>query len=657
MSDGLSPAQASDLIDGRYAVDTARPLPHAGGGVLAFAARDRFLADAPRVALAVSRDMSPRLEALMEPIDNLMTPLAHGVAPSADHKTEGYYIVCTEPPGPPLSENRERWSDRALIELVLRPAAQVLDTLQQYRITHRAIRLNNVFQSASGQPVTLGAAWAAPPALHQPAISEPIYSAMCHPAGRGVGTSADDVYALGVLLVCLAAGKMTLAGLDEAMIVRWKLDLGSFAALTRDVSPSGMLGDLLRGMLADDPDHRPSPRLLLDTTAARGRRIAARPPRRSQRALRVNDVAAFDSRTLAYALATDDRRSIQLLRSGLVSQWLRRDLGDAALAAQIEELVRARIIEAHPDALSDPLLVMQVVTTINPRMPLAWRGVLLWPDSLPALVAEAVDGSRDLMAVAEDLVTTDIVSRWSSMPAREGRGAAFVLPPEVYVHRHLVVAHQPGGLLRLFYGLNPLLPCRSGQMAGAWVMSVRDFMRQLEKSAPDGDTGLIDLPLAVFIASRSDRRTEPAAIELLSTKKPDLYRQREMELLAQLQLRHHPGPLPRLAKWMVERLRPGLDIWQNRRRREALGRQLAELAAAGMLSRLLALVRDPAAVAADRAGAQTAAAELRRINAEIESIDAHGTIRLSYAERIGHAIAGGVALVGLILTVLRAVLP
>ncbi|HEX2942296.1 MAG TPA: hypothetical protein VHO91_14700, partial [Rhodopila sp.] len=587
MSDGLSPPQASDLIDDRYAVDTSRLLPHAGGGVTAFAARDRFLADASRIALAVSREMPPRLEALSaltEPIDNLMTPLAHGVVPSADRKTQNYCIICTEPPGPALSENRERWSDRTLMELVLRPVAQVLDTLQEYRITHRAIRLNNVFQSAAGQPVTVGAAWAAPPALHQPAVFEPVYSAMCHPAGRGTGTSADDVYALGVLLLCLAAGKTPLAGLDEAMVVRWKLDLGSFGALTRDFSPSGLLGDLLRGMLADDPDHRPSARLLLDTTAARGRRIAARPPRRSQRALRVNEVAAFDSRTLAYALGTDDRRSIQLLRSGLVSQWLRRDLGDAALAAQIEELVRARITEPHPDAMSDPMLVMQVVATINPRMPMAWRGVLLWPDSLPALVAEAADGARDLIPVVEELVTTDIVSRWSSMPAREGRGAVFVLSPEVYVHRHLLVAHQPGGLLRLSYGLNPLLPCRSNQMVGAWVTSIPEFLRQLEKSVPDGDTSLIDLPLAVFIASRMDRRTEPTVIELISAKSPDLYRQREMELLSHLQARYHIGPLPQLARWMVERLRPGLDVWQNRPRREALAKQLADTAATGVLA-------------------------------------------------------------------------
>src|SRR3979409_974118 len=86
------------LIAGRYAVDTSQVLPDAGGGLTAYLARDRLAADGMRAALSVSRDASPRLEhlkALIDPIDNLMTPLGHGVAPLAGGQGEGYFVVCT----------------------------------------------------------------------------------------------------------------------------------------------------------------------------------------------------------------------------------------------------------------------------------------------------------------------------------------------------------------------------------------------------------------------------------------------------------------------------------------------------------------------------------------------------------------------------------
>jgi hypothetical protein len=85
------------LIAGRYAVDTSQILPDAGGGLQAYLARDRMAADRKQVALAVSRAASPRmrhLQALDEPVENLMAPLGHGLAPLFGGKGEGYFVIC-----------------------------------------------------------------------------------------------------------------------------------------------------------------------------------------------------------------------------------------------------------------------------------------------------------------------------------------------------------------------------------------------------------------------------------------------------------------------------------------------------------------------------------------------------------------------------------
>ena len=86
--------------------------------------------------------------------------------------------------------------------------------------------------------------------MHQPTLFETPYTAMCEPAARGPGTIADDVYALGVLMMWLAAGKMPCEGMTDDEIIRAKLGMGGFAALSRDLRLSGFMNDLLSGMLA-----------------------------------------------------------------------------------------------------------------------------------------------------------------------------------------------------------------------------------------------------------------------------------------------------------------------------------------------------------------------------------------------------------------------
>jgi hypothetical protein len=646
MADDSLLARSAGLIAGRYAVDTSQILLDAGGGVDAYLARDRMASDGRRVAFAVSRTASPReraLRVLADPIDNLMTPLAHGVAPLPAGKGEGYFIVCTPTPGPSVASALNVWPDKVLMDLVLRPAARVLEALQDRKLTHRAIRPNNVFQASRGQPVTLGAAWAAPPAMHQPAAFESPYSAMCHPAARGPGTIADDVYALGVLLLTLSTGVMPMANMDEATVIRWKIELGSFAALTRDHPVSGFFADLLHGMMADDPEHRPTPTQLLDVGSLRGRRAAARPPRRSQQPLLLNDIAVFDARMLSYALLTDYKKAFQFIANGLVTQWLRRGLGDATLATHIEDLVRARITDTRSGPMSDPALVMHTISAISLRMPLCWRGIAVWPDGLSGLLAQGIAGQSDMVAAAEELLFEDIAAAWVRHETRPGRPE----PPDVSALN--VPVNAPNALPRLFYALNPLLPCRAAGMEAPWISDLPALMRFFEHAAGNAGNTLIDLHLGAFIAARADRNSAAQIDALTSAKSADSFRRGEVSLLRDLQVRYHPEAMPALSKWAAARLAPDLDRWHNRPRREAMQARLEALAQAGFLARLLELTGDAAARAQDLAGAIRAANELAAIDAEVAAISSNDTRRVADAERHGQAITGGLGLSALIL--------
>ena len=193
------PEAISRLIAGRYAVDPARPIAGAGGGLPAFAVTDRHGLSG-LMAVQVARAMPARaqaLRALAGMTEGVLGPLAHGVGTAGGAGEEAYYVICPAPPGPAVGAAPRVWGEAELLECLLRPAAHVLERLSGRGVTHRAIRPDNVFQSAPSQPVTLGQGWAAPPASLQPALFEPPYTAMCLPCGRGEGSVADDVYALG----------------------------------------------------------------------------------------------------------------------------------------------------------------------------------------------------------------------------------------------------------------------------------------------------------------------------------------------------------------------------------------------------------------------------------------------------------------------------
>ena len=637
------------LIAGRYRLDTARPLPDAGGGLPTFAARDERAANAEMVAIQVARHAPPRARALQmlgEPIDGMLCPLAHGPAPGPLGEP-GYFVVCTAPPGASLAARVRPWPEHAVIELLLRPAALALDQLATRNITHRAIRLNNMFQGQRGQNVVLGAAWAAPPAMHQPALYEPPYVAMCAPASRGEGCVADDVYALGVLLLTLSLGRLPLAGLDDPAILRRKLDLGSHAALAGDERLPPIISDLVRGMLAEDPEHRPTPALLLDPAVARGRRVAARPPRRAQRPLSISETTVWNARTLAYAMATDPEQGLAALRGGTVVHWLRRGLGDATLAVRLEEFLRQRAGDTPAEeARSESVTLMRAIAVIDPLAPLCWRGIALWPDGIGPALAAAHQNDRALVARLEELVALEAIAIWGL--ARVERCDSALLRVEARQHRAwLTTRGLAGGLPRLGYLLNPLLPCGSPLLGKQWVGRLADLPAALEAAAvADPKAGPIDGHIAAFVAARAERRLDVEANALTGVDGQAIG-VAEIRLLAQLQMRFLPQPLPALAGLVAGKAGKLIDGWHSRAHRTHLAERLRIIAQSGMLAPMVALLEDPAGRRADMEGARLAAAELAQIDAELRQIGHGAAERNNIAERIGQEIAAAVGLAAL----------
>ncbi len=660
-----SSAAGVKLLNGQYEIMTAVPLPGAGGGLPAFAARHQPSGRADLMAVRASPGAPPRANALArlegEVIPGLLIPLAHGSGP-APEGGETYYVICPEPPGPSLAAltaNSSPWSEAEILQYVLRPAAHVLEALKSRGLTHRAIRPDNIFSAGTKNPVVLGCAWAAPPASLQPAVFEPPYTAMCAPAGRGDGSIADDVYALGVTLLTLALGRTPLAERDAETVILTKLSHGGFEALTADAELPPLLADLLRSMLAEDPAHRPSPGLLLDITTARSRRVTTRPPRRAQRPLALNGASAWDARSLAYQIATHPEQGARLLRNGAVTDWIRRELGANQVASTLEELVRWRAREGGPeDRRADSILVLRAVAVLDPLAPPSWRGISLWPDGVgPALAAAMAKGNEELTEL-RDFIISHAIALWAAQQGNRVDGGTLRQQAQ-QMELWLRARDGETGLARLTYALNPLLPCASPLLAGRWVVSPAEVLKALEAAAAQPELRRLapmDTHLAAFIAVRQELQFYLDVWEAARAGPPARLVLAELNLLVALEARHNLGPLPQLSAWVAERAKAALELWHSRSRRAALEQQLQALATGGRLQPILALLDDPTALQADAEGLQNALARIGEIDAELAQIAAGSTERAALAERIGREFAAGATLAALTATLVAAAL-
>jgi hypothetical protein len=397
------------------------------------------------------------------------------------------------------------------------------------------------------------------------------------------------------------------------------------------------------------------PTLLLEPGVARSRRVAARPPRRAQRALPVGGIAVWDTRTLAYAIGAEQDQGIGALRGGTAVQWLRRGLGDSALAARVDDLVRHRLSEfPAEESRADTMMLMRVVAVVDPLAPLCWHGVSLWPDGLGPLLA-AASGEPALAGSLGDLIAVEGTVSWAML--RPERCDFATLRQEARQNRAWLGTRGPsGGLARVTYLLNQLLPCASPLVADRWVGRLADLPAALEAAiVANPKVAPLDGQLAAFIAARGDSRLENDTNALSGTAQNPIGLP-ELRLLAQLQIRYHARPLPALAAWIVGASGPMIALWHNRPRRQELAERLRPLAQAGMLMPMLALLEDPLGRNADASDARSAAAELNRIEEELRGILAGGHERGGIAARIGQEIAAGVGFVALATMLALAVL-
>lgn len=615
-------------LDGRCRVLPDEPLPSLSHAhAQAFRAVDNNDSSQRLYALITDPQIPFRLDLIVNARDlqdvSVVQPLQWG---SIDWPLTGRretMLLLQRPPDDPLMPSIDAqirpWKPSDIIENLIEPMLPLLSTLEDHRIAHRNIRPTNLFRSGTDGPVVAGEFLSAPAGFNQPSVFEPIERAMCSPAGRGAGETADDLYALGVTILFLALGRNPVAHLDEKAVLAKRAEMGSYAALTSELKPPGDMGPAIRSLMHDNPADRWTLEDLLRWSNS-GVAIQAKPmtAARADRGFEFGGDRYHSRRDLALAFAQDWAAAREVIVGDDLERWVERSLKDRELAQQLADCRHSG--SNGPRVISDDLLVARTLITLDPNGPLRFRNVSVMPDGLGTLAALAIADENMAMAFSE-LVSSQLMDFWFDKQANTSRLAITGRSDAAKLKSYLGKSGPGFSIERCAYELNKGMACRSPKFRAQNVVHIRELMEALDAGAKRGEQ-LLDRHVAAFIGARYSGSVDKELIEFAEARSGEEALLAQLCLFAAVQFKHGPRELPTLAGMFFDHLETLLEPYHNVALRDRIRRAAERIVPTGKLPEFLGVVRNRKLMRADEKGFEAAKRRFRALEAQINAEEA-----------------------------------
>ncbi|HEV8392029.1 MAG TPA: hypothetical protein VGQ35_19405 [Dongiaceae bacterium] len=598
------------LLDGRYEIAADRRMPKFDSpGVEAFAVSDRNEPGRPMFALITPGHLPCRYLSVLTkkpPSDApVMWPRGGGVVdwPVASNGGPVVWgrrpaLIFDVPKGervfggeaPPLRPMTEP----QLARQVITPLVSALRELTLLGIPHRAVRPANLFYQSSNQgPMMLGECFSMPPGFAQPVLYETVESAIADPYGRGLGLNADDLYALGVLILRLHVGRDPTEGMTEEEVISAKITAGSFAALAGREKLSTSMAEILRGLLNDRAGDRWTMRHL-DAWTIGQHFTPTMPylPQRASRPIRFGDSDHMNKPALAHAMARRWPDTMKLVDSSDFDNWMKRSFNDDKVGDVMTRLAASAATSGPTAAIKDRY-VARLIIWMNAQSPICYRDIRVNITGMATMMANVLD-NQPLLNQFIEMLRGRLAQVWMNEQLALNSDQLQIRRIMEEIEKHI---EKPGigeGAERALYELDPLIPCRSPMIADFYVINMRDLLPAIDAALPALGEGTIPLDrhIAAFIGAHLRRSIDRELGSIAQATEEADRRVAILRLLATVQQAFPNRKLPRLAEAVVAMLAPALNSFHHATARADAERRMHKLGKDGDLSGL-ALLFDP----------------------------------------------------------------
>ncbi len=648
---------STDVISFQKKVDIhcGVPLPSYNNGPnKAYKAVAKDKAGTGLFAIVCERNLVPRLKAaktygkIINP--NMGTLVLHGAVFWPPAKEERYVFIYLDNLGKPiLTHDKPQflgWKQESVMDIIVKPMVNVLQDFQDKDFVHGGIRPSNFFDAqATGQPkrIMLGDCLSGPCSYMQPVLYETVERSMADPIARGVGTLADDLYALGVSLAVCLRGNDPLKDLSSEEIIRQKLQLGSYAAVTGKDRFKGDILELLRGLLHDDPAQRwkvDEVLIWMDGTRLSPRQALAR--KKAARSIAFSNEKYIFAERLAMDIGTNPTELKRIVEDDSLNQWIKRSLEDDEVLASVEKAVQ-NSKQGGTGSGFEERLVSNISAALDPIAPLRFKGLKINGDGMGPALAEVMVLEQDPKVYAE-MLASGLVLDWIATQSNPN------LDINALFHkfeqcRRIVKNNKLGeGLERCLYILSPEAPCYSPVLKGYYVTSPGQMLVAFEKMCQKKNAPgmFLDRHSVAYLMQRESRVIESFIFEL---NQPEQHKVilGNLKCLAAIQKGYEIEKLPGLSAFFANKLAAVYEEYHDRKVRDKIKKAIDEISEGGDLVKMVAVLDNVDLMNKDAKAYRKALEEFAGLQKEKEELEKKLENQETFGVETGQEIAAVVA--------------
>lgn len=587
------------LVKERFEIDYNSPLPTLDtNGAKAFVVKDKINPQRELFALICDNNFPPRLSILpyLKSIDhpNLLKLIEYSVVNYIPQKTMNMALIYNRPTGPKVSSHKlsEKISGEKFKSLAM-SIVSGCEILKTYNISHRAIRIDNIFyKDTEGSDIILGDCAASFPALYQPSSYETIESMLCLPQGRGNGSSSDDIYAAGVSLLEIVLQHEVAKDVSTVELLQQKIKKGSLSALTNGEKVNSQFLPLLKGMLEDSSDNRWSSLSIYSFLEGKSLSFSVNDSSdRSMRALSIGGEKYYSAKTAALAMLEKPEEALSIIKNGKLLDWVKNGLENEKLHSKLE-----KIITAEKEKGNEPnrFLVPQVCIYIDHTLPIKCGDFFVFPSGVSKAIYHYQKTHQNLESFFQ-LLSSDLIKIWyTEQPHLHA-------PTNSNEFRVYLARGDYGyGIDRIMYDFDNDLPCTSELVGKEFVNTPSKLLRALDNNySLFKEKAPFDKNIIAYLRCKMGKKIDGILTDI-NFNQDALQIAAVIRLYANIQNKNGPVQLLNLAQWLMKAAKPIIMNYHNVKYRKFLEQELVKLSKNGKIIELYEILENDEAKQKDR---------------------------------------------------------